>query len=296
MTRYRSLAATAALLTLLAPLSGCLSHTYRVQQPKMPSTVKTATAEQLLDAFNAQGNAVHTLKATVTFQVSVGGADKGKVTDYTSFSGYIRLQTPGMVRVLGLLPVVHTQAFDLASDGERFTLVVPHNNKAYVGPNTLTTPSKNAIENLRPGIFFDTMLPHPVQPDDLVYLSEETQTTTDPRTHEVTAHPEYDLTTLRRKANSQELVPERRIHFDRTTLLPTAIDLYNGSGSIETQAVYGPYESFGSVRYPATITITRPIDEYRIVLSVEKLTQNETLPENQFQLKVPDGYTTEQLH
>ena len=103
------------------------------------------------------------------------------------------------------------------------------------------------------------------------------------------------LTVLRRKANSQEMIRERDIHFDRTTLLPSGVDIYDSSGALQTQAVYGEYATFGQERFPATITIRRPIDEYKIVLSIQKLTLNQNLNDNQFELKIPDGYTVRKL-
>lgn len=281
----------------MAPvLSGCLVHTYRVRQPRMPSVVMNATAQQLVQSVNDQGQKFRTIKATVTFKVSVGGAAKGKVTDYTSFSGYILLRTPEMLRVLGLLPVVRTQAFDLASNGARFTLVIPPKSEAYTGLNAVTTPSRNPLENLRPNIFFDTLILQAIAPTDLVYLTSETPTHYDPKTHKLLAEPEYELTIVRRRANSQELIPERRIHFDRTTLLPSGVDIYNAAGVIQTQAVYGPYATFGDVRFPGTITIRRPIDEYQIVLTIQKLTVNEPLADNQFEIRIPNGYTVQQMH
>ena len=283
-------------LALWPALTGCLVHTYHVVQPRMPSGVQNATADQLVKAVNDANQNIRTLRASVTFQVSVGGAKKGKVTDYTSFSGYILLRSPEMLRVLGLLPIVHTQAFDLASDGTHFTLVIPHNNKAYVGLNAVTNHSSSALENLRPNIFFDTLILRTITPDDLVYLTNETHTVTDPKSHQATLQPEYELTILRHKADSQELIPERRIHFDRTTLLPSGVDIYDADGNVQTQAVYGRYSSFGTARYPETITIRRPIDEYQIVISVVKLTLNQPLADNQFQLRIPEGYTVQQMN
>ncbi len=288
------LAGCAALL-LLPVLSGCFVHTYRVQQPRMPTSVKDATTEQLVQIVNDENAHMQALKANVTFQLSVGGERKGEVTDYTSLTGYILLQTPEMLRVLGLLPVVRTQAFDLASDGSQFTLVVPHNNKAYVGSNAVTKPSPNPIENLRPNIFFDTMILSAIGPDDLVERSTVSPTHVDPKTHQLMVDPEYELTIVRRRDNSQELIPERRIHFDRTTMLPSGVDIYDNTGAIQTSAEYGPYASFGDQRYPATITILRPIEEYRIVLAIQKLTINQQMPANQFELKIPDGYTVQKM-
>jgi hypothetical protein len=171
----RRLAAASALL-LLPMLQGCLKRTYHVQQPQMPALVQSAAADQLVAIVNEQSDSIHSLKATITIRVSVGGATKGKVTDYTSLGGYILLRTPEMLRVLGMLPVVHTPAFDLASDGKTFTLTIPPKDEAYIGSNAMTKPSPKALENLRPQIFFDTLVLQKINPDDLVYLTSETPT------------------------------------------------------------------------------------------------------------------------
>ncbi|RRA48292.1 DUF4292 domain-containing protein [Acidipila sp. EB88] len=284
------------LLGLLLPaLTGCLVHTHSVQQPRMPAIVMSAAADELVERINDNSHKVQTLKASVGFQVSVGGARKGKVTDYTTLSGYLLLQQPEQLRVLGLLPVVHSPAFDLASDGKNFTLVVPPRSRAYTGANAITRPSPNTLENLRPNIFYDTLLIREIDPKDLVERTMETTTRVDPVTHVLLGVPEYALTVGRRKEGSQEMIRERVIHFDRTTLLPSGVDTYDDTGTLQTQAVYGEYATFGDQRFPATITIRRPVDEYQIVLSIQKLTLNQPLPDTQFTLTIPDGYTIKKL-
>ena len=283
-------------LLLLPGLPGCIRHTYRVQQPIMPKgALKNATADQLVQVVNSMSRSTESLRASVTFQVSVGGVKRGQVTDYTSLSGYILLRDPGMVRVLGLLPVVHTQAFDLASDGKTFTLLVPHNNKAYTGSNAIDKPSSNPIENLRPGIFFETLIPQESGPNEQVFLTTINPTREDPKTHQVFARPQYLLWILQHKENSQELVPLRRFHFDRTTLLMSGIDTYDSTGTVETQGEFGPYATFGDVSYPGTITIQRPAEEYQIVIAIQKLTRNQPLADDQFAVKIPEGYTVQTM-
>ena len=109
-------------LALLVPvLTGCLSHTRSLQKPIVAGTVLNADAVQLGEAVNRRYDQVTSLTATVDFAASVGGAHTGKETDYTSFHGYILFRKPQMLRVIGLVPVVRTHAFDLASDGQTFT-------------------------------------------------------------------------------------------------------------------------------------------------------------------------------
>lgn len=279
----------------LPVVTGCLSHTRKLQQPKMPGIVKSADVQQLVSNINKQYEAIQTLNATVEFKASVGGQQKGKVTDYTSIHGYILLRKPEMLRVLGLLPVLNTRAFDLASDGSNFKLLIPHENKAIVGSNAVSKPSAKALENMRPYIFFDSLLIHGIGSDELLSLTTDVNTVLDPKNKQLLLQPEYDLGVFRQTANSNVLVPVRVIHVSRVDLLPSGEDIYDKDGNIQTQAVYGPYESFGDFRFPGSITIKRPLEEYQIVITFQKVTVNQALPDAQFKLDIPEGTQIQNL-
>ncbi len=289
----RLLVAASGALTLI--LGGCVSRTHLVQQPRIVGVVRDATADQLVKAVNELYEATQSLSATVDFQASVGGVRKGKVTDYTSFSGYILLSKPERLRVLGLVPVLHTRAFDLASDGESFKLLIPRQNKAIMGTTAVTKMSDNPLENLRPNVFSDSLLIPAIGPADLVTLTTSVTTTQDAKAHQLLARPEYELTVVRRRENSQQLITERVIHFSRVDLRPVEEDIYDSKGEIQTQAIYGPYQTYGDRSYPGSITIRRPLEEYQIVVTVQKMIVNQKLADDQFELKIPDGTTIQEL-
>jgi outer membrane lipoprotein-sorting protein len=290
------------LLALLVPvLTGCLSHTRSLQKPKLAGVALNADAVQLVEAVNLRYDQVTSLKATVDFAASVGGAHKGKETDYTSIHGYIRLRKPQMLRVLGYLPIVRLRAFDLVSDGKNFTMLIPPRSRAIQGSNTVTTPAVDAMENLRPDIFFDSILIHSISADSIVSLTNSSQTTLESKTKQLIEQPQYDLTVLKPGERSpspglpQLGTPLRVIHFNRINLLPMGQDVYNAAGDLETQVVYGPYQDFNGTQFPGTITINRLLDELKITLTVEKLDLNQPLADDQFELKVPDDYKLQKL-
>ena len=290
------------LLALLVPvLTGCLSHTRSLQKPKLAGVALNADAVQLVEAVNRRYEQVNSLSATVDFAASVGGAHKGQETDYTSIHGYIRLRKPQMLRVLGYLPVVRLRAFDLASDGKNFTMLIPPKSRAILGSNSVTTPAANAMENLRPDVFFDSILIHSISADSIVSLTNSSQQTLEPKTKQLIEQPQYDLTVLKPGERSpspglpQLGTPLRVIHFNRINLLPIGQDIYNAAGDLETQVVYGPYQDFNGTQFPGTITINRLLDELKITLTVEKLDLNQPLADDQFELKVPDDYKLQKL-
>lgn len=284
-----------AIAMCLPVLTGCLSHTRKLQQPKMPSVVLSADVQQLVSNINKQYETIQTLNATVTIQASVGGEQKGKITDYTSIRGYILLRKPEMLRVLGLLPILNTRAFDLASNGSNFKLLIPHDNKAIVGSNTVGKPSSKPLENMRPYVFFDSLLIHSIGSDELLSLTTDTNTVLDPKQKQLLLQPEYAISVFKRQPDSNLLVPVRVIHVNRVDLLPSGEDIYDKNGNIQTQAVYGPYDSFGDFRYPSSITIKRPLEEYQIVITFQKVTVNQPLADNQFELKIPEGTQIQNL-
>ena len=281
-------------MLLLSPfLNGCLVHTRIVKRATMPSVVMTATADQLIKVINDRCKEIHSLSTTVDFQLTQGGPRKGKEQTYTSFSGYILQRKPGSLRVAGYL--VGFPAFDMATNGESFKLWVPSRNKVFEGSNAVTKKSSNSLENFRPSVFADSLLVGCISPDDLVTLTSETRTELDAKSKQPTIQPDYDLTVVRRKGNTQELIPERVIHFNRTDLQLYQEDMYDAKGTIQTTAIYGPTQTFGQQRFPGTITIKRPLEELQILITIQKLTVNLAISDDKFELKTPEAATIQKL-
>ncbi|HVT99383.1 MAG TPA: hypothetical protein VHE33_17905 [Acidobacteriaceae bacterium] len=284
-----------ALMLALPLLNGCLWHTRRVPQARMPANVQSAPPAQLVDSINKTYDAISTMSATVTFTATEGGTLKGKETTYTSFSGYILMRKPEALRVIGFLPVVHTRAFDMASDGKDFKLWIPPKNKVIEGTNKITQPSKNALENLRPFIFSDSLLIRKIGPDDLLLVTTDSPTVMNPNTKKLEFQPEYLLTVLNREGGGNVLQAKRVVHFSRIDLRPIQEDIYGPDGQVQTQAIYGPQQTFGTEHYPGTITIKWPLQEQQILITFQKVILNQPLNDEQFQLTIPEATPVQKL-
>jgi hypothetical protein len=286
-------------LAVLPWLSGCLYHTHKVEKTTLAGPAMDASVAQLVNGVNDRYSAISSLTATVDFQATTGGARQGKQTDITPFHGYILLRKPAMLRVLALLPVVRTHAFDLASDGQTFKLVIPPRSRAIVGTNKVTKPSANALENMRPDIFLDSVLIKSIEPERLVYLTNTTQTHRQEK--KLVETPEYDLHVGEEDPQATDglkvrvLKPTRVIRFSRLTLLPIGQDIYDADGGVETHVEYGPYRQFGTVHMPSSIVIQRPREAYQITISVQKVVVNQPLGDEQFVLKIPSDYKVQTL-
>jgi len=286
----------ALLLGALVPLSGCMLVPTRrkLPVPKAPTVTQTAEAAKLVDQLNQRWNALSSLTATVELQASVIKSKEGGAKDYPSLRGHILMRKPGSLRVLG--QYFGVRSFDMASDGERFTLSIPPQSRAIVGSAKLKKRSINALENLRPGMFMDALMVHGLAADDEYMVTAETVTVEDKERKHLFLVPEYKLTILRDKPGSTvEKIPLRVVTFRRDDLLPSKQEIYDDKGNLETEVSYSDYKDFGGSMYPSEVFIRRPIEEVQVLLTVENVKENQPLSDDQFQIKLAEGTKIQHL-
>lgn len=276
-------------------LTGCLRTVHVVQRTMPPEMYRTAGVEVLEKEISQRDASIQTLNASVLITATTGGGKEGKVTTYTSFKGYIFVRKPRDLRVILVLPVLGSQAMDMVSDGKQFTLVIPPRNRAIEGSNEVTKPSKNGLENLRPAVFFDSLLVPGVADDEFVSLTESTRVLAPQEKHKAAIEePDYDLAVLKRKTGNMMQL-ERLVHLSRVNLLPFRQDIYDASGQVVTEATYDKYQDFNGIQFPTVINIVRPLDEYALKVEITKLTLNQKLEDDQFELKIPPGMTIQKM-
>jgi outer membrane lipoprotein-sorting protein len=286
---------TGALALPVLLLSGCLFTTRKLPVPKAPSMVQTVPAESLVRRINDRWAALQSLNATVEIQASVMKTKEGVAKDYTSVRWHILMRKPALLRVLGQVPVLGTRMFDMASDGKKFTLLIPSRNKAVKGSNTLKKKSTSQLENMRPGFFFDAMVIRGTDPGDEYMVTSDTDTVEDAAKKHLYLVPEYILSIMRAKPGSHELAPVRVVRFHREDLEPYEQDIYDTTGTLETVVLYSSYAKYGASLYPSRVTIKRPLEDYQIVLTIEDVKENMELKDDQFQIKIPEGTQIQNL-
>jgi outer membrane lipoprotein-sorting protein len=295
MRKFRAL--SILMVGLSAGLTGCIKTTRLVTKTVAPEMYRSAPVEVLQKEVSERDAAIKTLRASVEMTYSTGGGRTGKVTEYTSFRGYIYVRKPRNLRVILQLPVIGSEAMDMVSNGEDFTLLIPPRHKAIVGTNTVTTPSKNALENLRPPVFFDSLLVPGVSAEEYAALNESTRIlTVVGKKNEEMEEPDYDLAVMKQKEKDGKILQTLRVvHINRVNMLPYQQDIYNDNGQIVTQALYDDYKDVGGLQFPMLITIRRPLDEYSLKVQIRDLKLNETLDDDQFELKIPDGVVVQKM-
>jgi outer membrane lipoprotein-sorting protein len=296
--RGASFTLAAAALPLLLTTTGCMSlltSKRKLLVPIAPATVQNASADELVARLNDQWSKFESLTATVEIRASHLKTKEGVATDYPTFRANLLLRKPDMLRIRGNMPVIQTNMFDLGSDGKVFTLVVPPVNKAYQGLNSSVGSSPNWYENLRPSPLFNAMVVRGLNPEELYSVISESVTEEDSSDKHLLLHPEYVLSIVRSKPGTQEQIPIRVVRFHREDLLPYQQDLYDDKGTLATQVIYGKYKDFDGVKYPGTITMRRPQDEYQLIMSVERVAANPVLTDDMFQVKIPPDFKIQHM-
>jgi outer membrane lipoprotein-sorting protein len=277
------------LIAAAPALTGCLTHTRIVPKTRPADMVLNATLDQLLNQVNTRFDAIQTINASVEIVATTGGALQGQVTTHPSFSGYIFLRKPEDLRVLLRVPILGSQALDMVSDGKNWKLWIPPRHLAMVGTNEVTKPSTNGLENLRPAVVFDSLLVRGLGPNQIVSQTSDIRVIEDSKNKkDLIEEPDYDLEFLE-QAHGQTARTLRVIHISRANLLPYQQDIYDLDGNIVTRAFYSNYQNFNDIPFPMKIEIKRPLDQYTLTVTMTKLTLNQKLDDDQFELKIPDG-------
>jgi outer membrane lipoprotein-sorting protein len=247
-----------------------------------------ATQQELVDAVNSQAEKIKTMQATVDIDTSVGGANRGKVTDYKEIRGYVLARKPSMLRMIGLLPIVRNRAFDMVSDGKEFKLWIPPKNRFVVGRNDVVTPNpKQPFENVRPQNIYEALLIRAIDPEkEIAVLENGFETVLDAKRHQY-QQPDYELVVIRKGDSGWHL--SRKVIFSRTDLKPHRQLIYDEKGEVVTDVRYGDYNDYDGISFPKQTEIERPQEEYDITLNIVKLDLNKPLTDDQFELQQPAG-------
>jgi outer membrane lipoprotein-sorting protein len=281
-------ALTVAVLLITFSLTGCLFRSHKVEQPFNLATLKTSNKTELIAYINSQAAKIQSMQATVDIDTSVGGAKKGKVTEYQQIRGYVLARKPAMLRMIGLLPIIRNTAFDMVSDGQEFKVSIPPKNRFVMGRNDVIIPNpRQPLENLRPQVIYDALLLREIdQQNEVAIFENDTETLTGEKWKKYDL-PTYVIDVVRNRGGDSWLT--RKIVFSRKDLLPERQLIYDEAGTLVTDARYGDYKDYDAVLFPSRIEIRRPEEEYDITLSMLKLQINKPLDNAKFALEPQPG-------
>jgi outer membrane lipoprotein-sorting protein len=240
---------------------------------------REASLAELVSKLNALSQNVRSMTATVDLEPTTGSIYSGVIKEYHDVRGFILIQSPAKIRMQGQAPVVRTDIFDMVSNGEEFRLYIPPLQKFVVGKTAFRRPAKNSLENLRPQHILEALLVPPVDPATEKRLLEEAQE----------AGHRYYVVIIAEEVEGGELHLKRRAWFDRADLQLARMQFYEAQGLYVEDVRYSDYQDFQGVTYPSHIEVVRPIEDYRLAITILKATFNQPIDAEKFILTQPSG-------
>jgi outer membrane lipoprotein-sorting protein len=268
--------------------AGCITISRRtvVRKEEIRPQVESSE-ENLLAMYNKQVQAVRTLQATVDLIPTTGTTYSGAIEEYHDVNGFILAQRPDTVRVIGQAPVVAKDIFDMVSDGKEFRIYIPSKNSFLVGSTALKRPSKKPLENLRPQHIVEALFwPELSSKSNVLFEQFDF------------AVSRYYILTLLRQAPEGRLEIARKIWYSRVDLSVSRVQLFGAGGILDSDITYTDWEPVSpSAGAPASdqpnfardIHIWRPQDDYKLEIKISKLTLNEPISPDRFELAQPAG-------
>ncbi len=270
------------LIALLLAAPGCVVRKVtHVHPPGQTPPALEASLAELATKINAWSDGIHTMTATVDLEPTAGSVYSGVIKEYHDVKGFILLQKPSTLRMLGQAPVVRTTIFDMVSNGEEFRLSIPPKQKFIIGKTTFQHSAKNALENLRPQHILQALIISPLDAEHETAYREKFD-------YRAEAKRFYVVNILEPKTE-RHVILKRKVWFDRTDLELARVQFYDPDGTCTEDVQYSTYQDFKGIHYPTHIELSRPEDDYEITITIEKATFNEPIAPEKFDLKRPEG-------
>jgi outer membrane lipoprotein-sorting protein len=252
-----------------------------VHTPGQTIPALDANLGELVTKINAWSGAIHTMTATVDLEPTAGSVYTGVIKEYHDVKGFILLQRPSTLRMVGQAPVVRTNIFDMVSSGEEFRLYIPTKEKFIIGKTSFQHPAKNALENLRPQHILQALVVPPINEDQETTYREKLDNRTEAK--------RFYVVTVVEPHTDRHVSLLRKVWFDRTDLELARVQFYDADGTCTEDVEYGGYQDFSGIHYPTRINLNRPEDDYEVTLTIKKATFNQPIAPEKFDLKKPDG-------
>ena len=251
----------------------------RIQPSQLPSPAREASLAELVAGLDAKSQSLRTLIATVDLEPTAGSIYSGIIKEYHDVRGFILVESPAMIRVLGQAPVLRTDIFDMVSNGEEFRLYIPPKQKFIVGKTTFRRPAKNSLENLRPQHILEALLVPALDTSHEKSFLEEAEE----------GGRRFYVVGIVEPAEGGELRLKRKAWFDRANLGLARMQFYEGDGLYAEDVRYSDYHDFQGITYPSHIQVARPIEDYRLGITILKATFNQPIEAEKFILNQPQG-------
>lgn len=267
--------------------AGCLSHKRVVPADQRLFPAQSATREQILTNLEERSKQVQTVQATILLDASGGGIKTGILTEYRQTKGFLVVQPPNNIRLKVQALLALATVADMVSDGRQYRVSIPVRNQFLVGDNDAPATAKNAFMNLRPrvllaGLFVD-IRPYLNNPQVKSILEEV----------EEGRRSFYVISFIDVAGPSAHLI--EKLWIDRTDMQVGRKQIFQDDGKVATYVEYSDYSNESDIMFPRVVFIRRPVEDYAVKMTFQRVTMNEKLSADAFTLERPAGAELVQL-
>jgi len=237
---------------------------------------------QLLTAYNAQADLVHTLLAYAMVR-GEGGKEFGRSAKQSAkLAATIQFQGPALLRMTGVIPFSDRE-IDMASNGREFRLLVPVERKMRFLVGSVDAPgdSPNPKENLRPQPLIDALR----WPIGTPAGAMEAQPTDN-----AGRILSVQLPTLRGVPRTAQ------VEFDLRSGTVSSFSIYGPGARLLSVVRYSDWEEVANQAtgaaagcYPRRIVLVKPQEDFQLDLRILNLDLNPPIPTAHFLLSPPKG-------
>jgi len=269
------------ILLLLLLQTSCIKTTTKLPDSQRLLPAKTATRAELLKSLQDLSLNVHTLKGTVSLEVSRGGAKSGVLEQYRQTKGYVAVDRPSHIRIQVQAPILLTTVAIMVSDGQQYRVSLPLENRFAIRGIDEPVSAKSAFKDLRPqifleGLFVDTS-PYADKPHVASFLEEAVEG----------IHSFYVFSFVDFGSPEAQLL--EKIWIDRSDLQVGRKQVFGKDGRLDTDVEYQNYKSENGIPTPQLIVIHRPVEDWTVKMTFQQTTLNEKLDQTLFNLPQPEG-------
>ena len=271
-----------AVAVCLAGSLGCGVLTTTTKLPPAPS-FQTATKQELLDKIQRIAS-VQSMKAGIEVTLTVQSNERDKEIEYRNVSGALVSRRPALIRTNAETPGGIAVIYDMASDGEVFQVHVPWQNRVLEGRTALSRISENRWENIRPQHMLDALMLEPVEHGFRTLLD-----------FNMYGRSGYQVLHEVEESEDGDWRIRRKFWFSRSDLTLSRLMILDDGAELVTDAWYRGWLEDNGLPYPRYIKIERPKDGYRLEIEITKPGLNESVPDESFQLNLPNGTVVERI-
>jgi len=281
------------LILVCVLFSSCIGRNVKLPQSQILLEAKTMSKDAVLESLRVRSASIKTLRVEKSTFTAARMLSNDQIRDYGKgptarpIDGILRVDRPTKQPRLHISAAGIITGADIVSNDKQYKISLSSSNTFGVADVASPVQSTDFKCNLKPGHIMDALFVDGEQfwndKGVITVMSETTEGATDG------IHSFY-LVDFIKVEGAMKL---EELWFDRgkTTEVSRKIH-YTPEGAVDADVRYSDYQTVNAIPFPQKIEITRPLDKYSLVMTIQKMSLNVDTPAEAFTLERPAGADT----